>query len=73
MKIFMRKTAKWRFGPPIGGIRGNLHTSFMPRRKACDRLPIGDNIAFFISFFITETLQAKISPSRFLVKGVGSF
>jgi len=32
---FTKKIAKSRFVPPFGGLRGNVHNSFMARWKAC--------------------------------------
>jgi len=37
------KYKKFRFEPPFGGLRGNVHGSSMVRWKARCRLPISDN------------------------------
>jgi len=36
----MAKTAKSRYVPPLGGLRGNVHGSSMARWKARGRLPV---------------------------------
>jgi len=33
--VLLAKTAKSRFVPPFGGLRGNVHSSSMARWKAC--------------------------------------
>ena len=37
------KCENFRFEPPFGGLRGNVHGSSMARWKARGRLPIGAN------------------------------
>ena len=37
------KCKNFRFEPPFGGLRGNVHGSSMARWKASCRLPISDN------------------------------
>jgi len=37
------KCKHFRFEPPFGGLRGNVHGSSMARWKARGRLPIGAN------------------------------
>jgi len=37
------KCKNFRFEPPFGGLRGNVHGSSMARRKARGRLPVGVN------------------------------
>ena len=41
--ILLAKTAKSRFVPPFGGLRGNVHGSSMARWKARGRLPTSAN------------------------------
>jgi len=45
--ILLAKTAKSRFVPLFGGLRGNMHGSTMARWKARGRLPISANWTFF--------------------------
>jgi len=37
------KCTNFRFEPPFGGLRGNVHSSYMAGWKARCRLPISDN------------------------------
>jgi len=41
------KITKSRFVPPFGGVRGNVHGSFMAHWKVCGRLPISASWTFF--------------------------
>jgi len=43
------KTAKSRFAPPFGGLRGNVQCSCMARWKPCCQLPISVNCTYFAS------------------------
>jgi len=45
------KTAKSCFVPPFGGLRGNVHSSFMARWKERGRLPISANWTFITSCY----------------------
>jgi len=44
------KNSKIAFLPPCGGLRGNVHGSYIARWKACGGLPISANWTFFASF-----------------------
>jgi len=44
------KTAKSRFAPHFGGLRGNVHSSSMARWKARGRLPSSADWTFFASY-----------------------
>ena len=39
---FYSQTGKFAFSPIFGGVRGNVHTSSIARRKALGRLPVHD-------------------------------
>ena len=71
--ILLAKTAKSRFVPPFGGLRGNVHGSSMARWKARGRLPISANGTFFSLAITIEALPADIGRKCGVQKGVGSF
>ena len=43
VEIYWEKIAKSRFVPPFGGVRGNVHGSYIARWKVRGRLPISAN------------------------------
>ena len=67
-----KKTAKSRFVPPFGGLRGNVHGSSMARYKARIWLPISDIWTFFAISHVLEALWGDICRNRCVRKGGGS-
>jgi len=59
------------FVPLFGGLRGNVHGSFMARWKARGRLPIGDYWTFFASYHGWGAMSRYWSKLR-CFKGGGS-
>ena len=66
------KCKNFRFEPPFGGLRSNVHGSSMARWKARCRLPISDNWTFFASSHGCGTIKRNLSKSAFS-EGVGHF
>jgi len=63
------KCKRFRFEPPFGGLRGNVHGSSMARWKARARLPIGTNWIFLASSRVCGTIKRNLSKSAFSDKG----
>ena len=68
--ILFTKTTNSHFEQPFGGVRGNERTSSIARWKACGRLPIRYNWAFFISSCGWDVMSRYWSKSAFF-KRVG--
>ena len=67
------KCKNFRFEPPFGGFRGNVHGSSMARWKAHCRLPISDNCFFFASSHDCGTINKRNLSKSAFSDGVGHF
>ena len=57
---FVFHKPKYRFEPPFGGLRGNVHTPWLVRKSVHGRLPIRHNETFFCYFLrLRRYLQLK--------------
>ena len=59
--------------PIFGGLKGNVHASFMARWNACGRLPISANWTFFRQLSRLRRYERILVKILLLKKGVGHY